>query len=492
MNNKDVAGIFIDAGILAESEAVDYVVDKGIDAVLLSEKLMSAGKFFLTREVIEALDREDKIKDIGNVVEVKAASKKIIAKDIAGSVKVHSKAEEPQNTKTLTDFVAYFNDRYEKIKNIILAHTEVKNTMSIGRLNEATDEKNVCVIAIISDINISKNGHHILNIEDPTGTMTAIIMKDKNIGEDTIIPDEIIAVFGSVSNGTMFVNSMVFPDVPVMNSYDKRIEDDVSAVLISDIHMGSNEYLQKVEDRFIKWLKSGDDSAGKVKYICISGDNVDGVGIYPGQKQDLKIVDIYNQYLAFEKFIERIPEYIEIVIIPGNHDAVRLAEPQPSIGKNYFPNITSFKNVHLGPNPCRVELHAMNGRVGVDVLMYHGYSFTKIINAIPSLRVKGMDQPEYVMTELLRKRHLAPMYKSTQLMPSGDDPHVIKSVPDIFQTGDLHSFAVKTYRGVLMVSASTFQGQTSFMDRVGHESNPGKVTVVSLKDKRPKVLDLLN
>ena len=490
MDKKEVAGIFIEAGILAEPDAVDYVVDKGIDAGTLSEKLMSVGKFFLTKEVIEALEAGDD-KDKKSVF-IKTASKKILAKDVSGVVKINSKAEEPQNTKTLTDFVAYFNDRYEKIKNILLAHTEVKNPMSVGRLKEATDEKNVCIIAIISDINISKNGHHILNVEDPTGTMTAIIMKDKNIGEEAIIPDEIVAILGSVSNGTMFINNIVFPDVPVMNHFDKNIEDDLSTVLISDIHMGSNEYLQKVEDRFIKWLKSGEDGAEKVKYICMSGDNVDGVGIYPGQKQDLKIPDIYDQYLAFEKFIERIPEYMEIVIIPGNHDAVRLAEPQPPIGKNFFPNITSFKNVHLGPNPCRVELHGMDGRAGMNVLMYHGYSFTKIINAVPSLRVKGMDQPEHVMTELLRKRHLAPMYKSTQLMPSGDDPHVIRSVPDIFHTGDLHSFAVKSYRGVLMVSASTFQGQTSFMDRVGHESNPGKVTVVSLKDKKPRVLDLLN
>lgn len=490
MDKKSAASIFINAGILAEPEAVDYVVDKGIDAEQLSGKLLSSGKFFLTKDIAESFEKgEDKTK---SVVEIKPASKKSIAKDISGSVKINSQDEEQQNTKTLTDFVAYFNDRYEKIKTILMAHSEVKNPMSVGRLKEAADEKGVCVIVILSDINISKNGHHIVNIEDPTGTMTAIIMKDKNIGEEAIISDEIVALTGSVSNGTMFVNSIVFPDVPVMNGFDKKIEDDVSVVMISDIHKGSNEYLQKVEDKFVNWLKSGEDGAGKVKYICMSGDNVDGVGIYPGQKQDLKIPDIYDQYLAFETFIERIPEHIEIVIIPGNHDAVRLAEPQPAIGKNFFPNITGFKNVHLGPNPCRVELHGMDSRAGMDVLMYHGYSFTKIINAVPSLRVKGMDQPEHVMTELLRKRHLAPMYKSTQLMPSGDDLHVIKRVPDIFQTGDLHSFAIKNYRGVLMVSASTFQGQTAFMDRVGHESNPGKVTVVSLKDKRPRVLDLIN
>ncbi|NOQ37257.1 DNA polymerase II small subunit, partial [archaeon] len=75
--------------------------------------------------------------------------------------------------------------------------------------------------------------------------------------------------------------------------------------------------------------------------------------------------------------------------------------------------------------------------------------------------------------------------------PSGDDPHVISRVPDIFHTGDLHSFALKNYRGVQLISSSTFQGQTAFMDRVGHQSNPGKVTRVRLDSMRPSVLDLV-
>ncbi|MEA3229849.1 MAG: DNA-directed DNA polymerase II small subunit [archaeon] len=487
MDKKEVVAAFLDAGILADQSAIDYMVEEEADLHDVIERLSESEKFFVTDKVIDSLLKDD---DAGKV-KVVQESRKFLAKDIEGSVVINSDMNEDQKTKTLSDFVAYFNDRYEKIKNILMAHGAVRNVVSVTRFVNKTDEKNISVIAIVSDIVVSKNGHMILNIEDPTGTMTAIIMKDKNIGEECLVTDEVIALRGSVSKGTMFVDSIVFPEIPVVNNIEKKVDDAVSGVFISDIHIGSNEYLYKVEDKFIKWIRSGENGASDVKYICIAGDTVDGVGIYPGQKQDLKIPDIYAQYRAFEEFIEKIPEYINIVIIPGNHDAVRLAEPQPAFGKNFLPNISDFKNVYLGPNPCRVNIHSVDGKAGVDVLMYHGYSFTRIIDAIPGLRSKGMDHPEHVMTELLRKRHLAPVYGSTVLMPSADDPHVISNVPDIFHTGDLHSFALNNYRGVVMVSSSTFQGQTSFMDRVGHQSNPGKVTRIRLDNKKPSVIDFL-
>jgi len=491
MNNEDVVSVFLKAGILSDKSAIDYITDNDIDAEDIAEKMLASKMYFATKEVIESI-LAGKDEDGETKVEVKHTGKKSIAKDIDGSVRISSKQEEEQKTKTITDFVAYFSDRYEKIKNILLGHSDVKNPVSINRLEGKANERDVFIIGIISKMDVSKNGHRILEVEDPTGSMTAIIMKDKNVGEDNLIFDEIVAFKGGVSNGTLFVDAIIFPEIPVVNNTDKKVDDPVSSVFISDIHIGSNEYLQKVEDKFIGWLKGGDNGAGDVKYICIAGDTVDGVGIYPGQKADLKIQDIYAQYKAFEEFIERIPEHIEIVIIPGNHDAVRLAEPQPAFGKDLMPNITGFNNVHLGPNPCRVELHGIDGKQGVNVLMYHGYSFTRTIDAVPTLRVNGMDKPEYVMTELLRKRHLAPMYGSTALMPSSDDPHVISRVPDIFHTGDLHSFALKSYRGVQLISSSTFQGQTAFMDRVGHQSNPGKVTRVRLDCMKPSVLDLVN
>ena len=63
---------------------------------------------------------------------------------------------------------------------------------------------------------------------------------------------------------------------------------------------------------------------------------VDGIGIYPNQERELVVKDIYKQYEMLDDFIEAIPDYMEVIIGPGNHDAVRRGEPQPAMGTDLF------------------------------------------------------------------------------------------------------------------------------------------------------------
>ena len=81
--------------------------------------------------------------------------------------------------------------------------------------------------------------------------------------------------------------------------------------LISDTHFGSSDWVEKVWHRFVDLLncRIGDDrqieQAGKVKYLCIAGDLVDGIGIYPNQENRLAISDIYAQYEAVAQLFRR-------------------------------------------------------------------------------------------------------------------------------------------------------------------------------------------
>ena len=65
--------------------------------------------------------------------------------------------------------------------------------------------------------------------------------------------------------------------------------------------------------------------------MLIAGDLIDGVGIYPNQENELTILDFKKQYEYAAKLINRIPKYIEIILLPGNHDSPRKALPQPAI-----------------------------------------------------------------------------------------------------------------------------------------------------------------
>ncbi len=140
--------------------------------------------------------------------------------------------------------------------------------------------------------------------------------------------DEVIAVEGTLSGdaGILFVDSMHFPDVP--RSHRPNTADrDVQAALISDVHVGSQEFMADAWNRFADWLHT--EEAARIEYLLIAGDMVEGVGVYPNQDEELDVIDIYEQYEAFSEHLKSVPGDLEIVMIPGNHDAVRLAEPQP-------------------------------------------------------------------------------------------------------------------------------------------------------------------
>jgi DNA polymerase II small subunit len=119
--------------------------------------------------------------------------------------------------------------------------------------------------------------------------------------------------------------------------------------------------------------------------------------------------------------------------------------------------------------------------------MYHGYSFDDHVDRIQELRENAYDEPERVMIDLLKRRHLAPTYGDNMLSPEMEDQLVIEKEPDVMVSGHFHSHANTTYKGVNVINSSTFQAQTDFQKRMGHEPDPGKVTIVDYKTRKTQV-----
>jgi DNA polymerase II small subunit len=92
------------------------------------------------------------------------------------------------------------------------------------------------------------------------------------------------------------------------------------------------------------------------------------------------------------------------------------------------------------------------------------------------------------MKELLKKRHLVPLYGGkTELAPLARDWMVIDTPPDIVHFGHAHHNAVDNYRGVQIINSGTFQGQTDFMRKQGIVPTPGIVTVLNLRTGQPDI-----
>lgn len=231
--------------------------------------------------------------------------------------------------------------------------------------------------------------------------------------------------------------------------------------------------------RFLLWLngKVGTQRlrtvAGNVKYVVIAGDLVDGVGIYPGQARELAIKDVHRQYSVLSRYLEHIPDYVEVIIIPGNHDASRKALPQPAIPKEYGePIYESRKTCSLG-NPSEISLH------GVEFLLYHGRSIDDVVSTVPGMT---HSTPDKAMKLLLQSRHLAPIYgQRTPIAPAKRDFMVIERVPDVFHAGHVHVVKCDTYRGTTIVNSGAWQEQTEYMKQMGFMPDPGIVPIINLQ-----------
>jgi len=392
------------------------------------------------------------------------------------------------------DFVEYFRQRLDFLRSVLLSRPETESAISISKAPLVHGE--CTIIGIISEITQLPSGALKLTVEDQTGSITAILSsKNQNYSKlaPFLIHDDVLAFKGRIRGKSFFISDLIWPDIP---HHQKPVcEDDVWLAFTGDLHIGSNMFLHKESSRFLAWLngKYGSTAqrelAKKVKYIFMVGDIVDGVGIYPEQQDELYIKDIYTQYEEAAKFLSQIPEDKEIIICPGNHDAVRLCEPQPPFYKDIAKPLYELDNVTIVSNPAIVRIHKMDEFPGWTVLLYHGYSFDYYVDTNEYLRLAGgYDRPDKLIEFLLKRRHLAPTYGSSLTLPLKDDPLLIKTVPDIVTTGHIHKAMVSNYKGVSIVSSSCWQARTTFQERVGHHPDPSKLPLINMSDNSMRLL----
>ncbi|WP_050031739.1 DNA-directed DNA polymerase II small subunit [Halorubrum halophilum] len=369
------------------------------------------------------------------------------------------------------DFVRTFRDRYERLSKVLRGRVNHRPAEAIAEMPGGSD---AAMIGLVNDVRSTKSGHWLVELEDTTGTFPALVMKDKGLADlvDEILMDECLAVEGTLADdsGILFADSLHFPDVPRTHRTGAA-DRHVQAALISDIHVGSDEFMADAWHRFTDWLHTPE--AEPVEYLLLAGDMVEGVGVYPNQDEELEIVDIYDQYEAFAEHLKEVPADTEIVMIPGNHDAVRLAEPQPGFNDE----IRSIMDVHdaqIVSNPATVTVE------GVDVLMYHGVSLDEVIAELPEEKA-SYDEPHKAMYQLLKKRHVAPQFGGhTRVAPEERDYLVIEDVPDVFHTGHVHKLGWGKYHNVLAVNSGCWQAQTDFQKSVNIDPDAGYAPILDL------------
>jgi DNA polymerase II small subunit len=377
-----------------------------------------------------------------------------------------------------SDYLHYFRDRYNRLGGMIRSRCSAMPIEALTR-NTRYRQEECTIIGMVVDVKTTTNGHRIADIEDSSANIPVLFRKDRPVFSDAerIIQDEVIGVKGKLSNdGKLFFGEQLYrPDIRIDNTQYKS-EQPGKAVFISDVHVGSDTFLETCWNRFADWLSDSDFS-----YLLIAGDLVDGIGIYPGQESELVIKNIYEQYDAFGAMMQDLPSRMKIIISPGNHDVVRGAEPQPVIPQQFTKKFP--ENCMLVENPALVNLQ------GVRVLMYHGRSIDDMIGLIPGA---SYEQSGLMMEEMLQRRHLAPVYgRRTPIAAGKTDRLIIDPLPEILHTGHVHIRGLTQYRGVLGINAGTWQSQTAFQKQMNVNPTPAQAVVVDLQTLVPETFTFL-
>ena len=372
----------------------------------------------------------------------------------------------------VSGYNALFFSRFNKLKRIISDRPESKMLKSIASIKTTKSEDDFYVCGLVSSRNTDRNLTKLV-LEDPSGIFEGIVFDgelQKIAG--TLLIDQFVMLRVSIGkNAGFIIKDLILPDIP--DQVINRSETETFAVFLSDLHIGSKYFMEKEFTEFVNWLSSPDPVARKIRFVLIGGDVVDGVGIYPNQDKELVCQTIEEQLKKLEELLDKIPKYVKIFIMPGNHDPGRRALPQPAIPKKYNSSLWERENVFMIGNPSLISLN------GVKVMMFHGQSIDDIVKTTPGL---SYDNPVNVMKHLLKARHLSPIYGSqTPIAPEKEDLLVIDEIPDIFHVGHVHRAQLDMYKGILLVNSGSWQNQTPFQASVGMTPNPGIVLVVNLK-----------
>ena len=375
-------------------------------------------------------------------------------------------------------------NRFNKYKQIMYDRQDSRKITRISTLVQHTDQNEYKIAGLLKSRNKLDKSYEI-ELEDESTDLKLLVTDGNNIRkvESFLIDQMVIAdIVFSKKIGRFIVKNCYSLDVPAEVFQSVEGVEPVYGVFLSDIHVGSKTFLNREFQDFLNWIngRSGDlEVVSKIRYVVIAGDLVDGIGVYPGQEEELTELNLSKQYDEFAGLMAQIPKSIKIFVSPGNHDATRQALPQPPIFKRYAKALYEMDNVILLGDPCLVRLH------GVNTLVYHGQSLVDIVGSSPGIT---FDKPAEAMKVLLKARHLAPTHGSTRVALEEDDKLVIKIVPNIFHCGHIHTVQTLKYKGTLLVNSGTWQDQTQFQKRMGIVPNPAIAVVVDLNSLKVKMM----
>ncbi len=395
------------------------------------------------------------------------------------------KYEQTNASFSVDTITKQYRYRLAYLRSLLQSHYSLKDACSLRRIRDMQRGDSVVSIGLVIEKTHTRNGHIRFRLEDESGRAAFLALRDRYSfkNAEKLLEDGVVAVKGSLADSVIFVDDIIFPDIHT--STFLQLPHPGKLICIGDMHIGSKLFYAEAFIRCIEWIQEE-----KPDYLIITGDLVDGVGTYPGQENDLVIPSILEQYRACAAYLSKVPSSTQIYICPGNHDAVRIAEPQPAL-HGEVTKMFSGKNITFLPSPIVMKLAKTQDFPGLTTIIYHGNSYPYYATRNSYLQgCGGMDAADKVMELLLQHRHLSPTWGAVQYIPeSTHDPLLIEEEPDLFISGHMHTRHITHYKKTTCLDCSSWIEATEYQRQRGIKPQPCQAILVDLQSRKTKIKD---
>lgn len=485
MDSNEVAKSLAEDKIVADSETIEHIIKNEKETETILEKVKDEySNSNISKEDVEGIElsKDDSSQDYSEYdspeefkrileFELSDCRERAIREsdyDISGDISGKS-----YGSGEIESYIELFRDRYKKLSGLLKRHLE--ETYPLGFVNSKRGGDYVSLIGIVNEVRDTQKGNKLVKIEDTNDEALVVFYEEEIFDKcDEIVEDEVIGISGRIAdNGEIvFGEDLYFPDISPNRTMNKS-NSGAKVALISDLHIGGQEFAAEKWQRFTNWVRQKED----LKYMVVAGDLVDGVGVYPEQDKELSVTSVEEQYQLCAKAFEKFPDDLEIIVSPGNHDTPRLAEPQPQLREEYremFPD-----NVRMTSNPALVEIE------GVKIEVYHGMSIKELSDSIPDLE---MEEAEGAMEQMLKKRHLNPIFGGdNRIAPENEDYLVLEEAPDVLHCGHVHKLRQSEYRNVRIINSGCWQKITEFQKQKNIVPDVGTAPILDLSTGKIEV-----
>src|SRR6185503_12129213 len=226
---------------------------------------------------------------------------------------VYDTNDKINSSEGVEGYTSLFRSRYEKSLRILSLRQDSKRVKKIETIKQLFNQSNInykslskeeannsVVIAagLVMEKDI-KNNNYDITIDDQTGLLTATTFDEDLKKQISMLAiDQMVMIEFEINSKRRknTIKNLFSLDVP--DRIPNRSKTEVFSIFISDLHIGSKFFMEKEFQSFLEWLNGNGDNKeiiSKIKYICICGDLIDGIGIFPNQDKELLEKDSYSQ-----------------------------------------------------------------------------------------------------------------------------------------------------------------------------------------------------